>query len=173
MNYEDFLTVLMKLSVKLYARTSRSRDDAFEQLLSDNILPLASRRCPEDVSGFMHNESVAKLFDYYGDALRQIFTYYASSDQRTHAAQPGYGSVLAQGSGMGMSHSGASPVKATRAINTMKEAMGYPGEPPQQQQQQPPAPALALTPFPPTHTHPGPPSPSPPPTRLPALRGLL
>jgi hypothetical protein len=117
----------MKLSVKLYARTSRSRDEAFEELLSNHVLPLASRRCPEDVSAFLQNESVAKLFDYYGDALRQIFTYYASEDRGTHVSQAGYGSVHAQGSGMGMSHSSAEPVRATRAINTMKEAMSYPG----------------------------------------------
>jgi hypothetical protein len=117
----------MKLSVKLFARTSRSRDEAFEELLSNHVLPLASRRCPEDVSAFLHNEAVAKLFDYYGDALRQIFTYYATEDRGTHVSQAGFGSVHAQGSGMGMSHSGAEPVRATRAINTMKEAMSYPG----------------------------------------------
>ena len=134
MNYEDFLTVLMKLSVKRYPGAP-SRDAAFETLLSDNILTLASRRCPEDVQGFMQNGAVSALFDYYGDALRQIFTYYASSDYRTHAAQPGAAGAHAQGAGMGMSHSGAAPTRATRAINTMKEAMSYPG-------------ALASTPLP-------------------------
>ena len=117
----------MKLSVKLFARTSRTRDEAFDKLLDNHVLPLASRRCPKDVSDILQSEAVAKLFDYYGGALRHIFTYYATEDRGTHASQAGYGSVHAQGSGLGMSHSSASPVPATRAINTMKEAMSYPG----------------------------------------------
>ena len=42
MNYNDFLTALMKLSIRVYPR-SRSVDEAFQRLLMDNILPLASR----------------------------------------------------------------------------------------------------------------------------------
>jgi HEAT repeat protein len=40
MNYADFLTCLMKLSAKVFPR-SRSKDEAFQRLLQDNILPLA------------------------------------------------------------------------------------------------------------------------------------
>ena len=43
MNYNDFLTALMKLSFKVYP-DSHSVDDSFQRLLMENILPLASRR---------------------------------------------------------------------------------------------------------------------------------
>jgi hypothetical protein len=83
MNYNDFLTALMKLGVKVYPR-SRTTDDAFQRLLMDNILPLASRRCPDNVDMFMENADVCRLYDYYYDALQQIFNFYASHDKTTH-----------------------------------------------------------------------------------------
>ena len=126
MNYSDFLTCLMKLSAKVFPR-SRSKDEAFQRLLMDNILPLAARRCPDSVELFLENEDVAKLFDFYAGALEQIFSFYATNDKRAHAANTASASAGAMGSGagMGLSHTGRSPIRATRAINSMKEAMGY------------------------------------------------
>ena len=85
MHYNDFLTALMKLSIRVYPR-SRTVDEAFQRLLMDNLLPLASRRCPDDVSMFMENDDVARLFEYYSDALEQMFQFYATSDKRSKAA---------------------------------------------------------------------------------------
>ena len=35
---------------------------------------------------FLENEDAKKLFDYYSEALEQIFAFYATSDRRTHAS---------------------------------------------------------------------------------------
>jgi hypothetical protein len=121
MNYNDFLTCLMKLSARVYSR-SRSVDEAFQRLLMDNILPLASRRCPDSVDMFLENEDVKKLFDYYSEALEQIFAFYATSDRRTHA------SMASGGGAGGMGTSQASSLRGTKGVNTMKEALGYSGE---------------------------------------------
>lgn len=128
MNYADFLTCLMKLSAKVFPR-SRSKDEAFQRLLQDNILPLAARRCPDSVELFLENDDVQKLFEFYSGALEQIFSFYATNDKRAHSANTAGASAGAMGSGagMGLSHSGRSPIRATRAINSMKEAMGYAG----------------------------------------------
>lgn len=57
MDYHDFLTALMKLSVKVYP-SARSVDEAFQRLLMENVLPLASRRSPDRVDMFLENEDV-------------------------------------------------------------------------------------------------------------------
>lgn len=131
MNYNDFLTALMKISIKVYPR-SRTVDEAFQRLLMDNVLPLASRRVPDNIDMFLEAEDVQRLFAYYSDALEGIFTFYATSDKRSAAAlvasavKAGH---LASGPYAGahtLTVSGRSPARATRGANTMKEAMGYP-----------------------------------------------
>jgi hypothetical protein len=112
MNYNDFLTCLMKLSVKVYPR-AHSRDEAFQLLLTDNILPLAARRCPESIDFYLENSDVQHLFHTYKDALEQIFTFYATNDKRAHGA--GAPARAASGpAGFGASHLGRSPVRATK-----------------------------------------------------------
>jgi hypothetical protein len=129
MNYNDFLTAMMKLSVKVYPR-ARSVDEAFQQLLMDNVLPSAARRCPDDVGMFLENADVRKLFDYYRDALEQIFSFYATADKRTAAAMalPSYGA----GGGTALGLSGRSPARGgggggggAKGANSMKAALGY------------------------------------------------
>ncbi len=127
MNYNQFLTALMKLSVRVYPR-AKTVDDSFQQLLMDNILPAAARRCPDDVTHILENEDVRKLFEYYRDALEQIFSFYASADKRTAAvmAKPGYGMSSSSTSGtIGAGYSGRSPTRATKSVNSMKGALGY------------------------------------------------
>lgn len=156
MNYNDFLTALMKLSTKVSSWTgknssfdparsavrwhvcdarrlahrhahryprpypvqvyprSRSIDDAFQRLLMDNILPLASRRCPPAVDMFLAAEDVQKLFDYYGDALEQMFAFYATSDKRTSAAMASASAAAGNSSALGRSFTGKSPVRVTK-----------------------------------------------------------
>ena len=103
MNYSDFLTALMKLSVKVY-RDALTVDDAFQRLLMENVLPLASRRCPDAVDVFLEDEEVAPLFAYYADAMLAIFQFYASN-----------GEVKAK----------ARAAPRAKGSNTMKDALGY------------------------------------------------
>jgi len=76
LSYYGFLKILERLSVKLYPE-ALSRVAAFERLLSENVLPLASRRCPDDVESFVRSGEVRQLLDFYSDALRSFFTHFA------------------------------------------------------------------------------------------------
>jgi hypothetical protein len=78
---------------------------------------------------FLENADVRKLFDYYRDALEQIFSFYATSDKRTSAAMalPSYGA----GGGTALGLSGRSPARGggggggPKGANSMKAALGY------------------------------------------------
>ena len=122
MNFDDFLNVLMKLSVKVFRREARSKDEAFEMMLGTKILPLASRRFPEDVTGFMTNLQVMQLFDYYEDALKPIFGHYASCDKQTHSS-----TREEERSGGSRVAGSRDPAAASQRMNSMKEAMTYAG----------------------------------------------
>lgn len=111
MTYSDFLTAMMKISAKVYP-DSVTIDDAFQKLLMENILPLASRRCPDAVDVFLEDEEVNALFGYYADAMQQIFQYYASMGSIKAKARKG----------------AASPVglpRSRRPGNSMKDSLGY------------------------------------------------
>jgi hypothetical protein len=94
------LPVLVQLAIKVYPR-SKSVDDAFQKLLLSNVLPLCSRRCPDSIDMYLAHPDVQRLFDYYADALEQIFAFYATSDKRTpkSAAAPGLRSPMRAGTG--------------------------------------------------------------------------
>jgi hypothetical protein len=152
MNYNDFLTALMKLAIKVYPRSHTGAwrrvrrvsyvcaplfislashhpaavDEAFQRMLMDNVLPLASRRCPDNIDAFLESSDVQRLFGYYSDALEGVFTFYATSDKRsahallTQAVKLGHvaGPFAAS---QALTVAGRSPARATRSANTMKE----------------------------------------------------
>lgn len=113
MTYNDFLTALMKVSTKVYP-DAPSVDDAFQQLLMEHVLPLASRRCPDNVEVFLNNEELQAMYEYYSDALEAIFQFYAST------------SAIKRGGDGGRDRTAArKPGRGRRRLNTMKEALGY------------------------------------------------
>lgn len=63
--------------------SSESYEDAMQQLLMDNILPLASRRIIVDISSIVHQPAIDALFKYYEEALLQLFQYYATFSDLT------------------------------------------------------------------------------------------
>ena len=95
-------------------------------MLMDNVLPLASRRCPDNIDAFLESSDVQRLFGYYSDALEGVFTFYATSDKRsahallTQAVKLGHvaGPFAAS---QALTVAGRSPARATRSANTMKE----------------------------------------------------
>lgn len=95
-------------------------------MLMDNVLPLASRRCPDTIDAFLESGDVQRLFGYYSDALESIFTFYATSDKRsqqtlvTQAVKLGH-VVGPFAASQALTVAGRSPARATRAANTMKE----------------------------------------------------
>eukprot|EP00944_MAST-04C_sp_MAST-4C-sp1_P011883 g11883.t1 len=105
MTYNDFLNALMRLSSKVYPNAD-TVDDAFQQLLMENVLPLASRRSPDPVSIHMENEEVQDLFAYFSDALFLLYQFYATAADAKRRKD---------------THSS----KARRHVNSMKECLGY------------------------------------------------
>ena len=81
LTYNEFLTCLLKLSAKLYPSSAeQSAEAAFQQLLMENVLPLASRRSPKSIDVVLENDtSVKELYKYFKASLTKIFEYYASS----------------------------------------------------------------------------------------------
>ena len=76
-----------------------SVDDAFQQLLMEHVLPLASRRCPDNVEVFLNNEEVQAMYEYYSDALEAIFQFYASSSAIKRGGDGGRGQGGRRGGG--------------------------------------------------------------------------
>lgn len=77
LDYEEFLSCLTRVAQRCYSRASP--DDAMQLLLMDNILPLAARRHPIALTSILTQPAVEALFDYYQEALHDIFRYYASN----------------------------------------------------------------------------------------------
>jgi hypothetical protein len=85
LTYSDFLNCLNQLAPRVYPKTNK--DTVFQQLLLENLLPLASRRNPEPMTEQLQEEGVQKLFEYYMPGLEQIFLFYSEmSEQRRRNA---------------------------------------------------------------------------------------
>lgn len=71
----------MRIATKCYP-SNDTYEEAMQQLLMDNVLPLASRRVIVDLSSLSSEASVQSVIDYYQESLSEIFGYYATaSDQ--------------------------------------------------------------------------------------------
>jgi len=98
LRYDEFLTCLLGLALKCYP-ACRDSQTAMQQLLMDNILPLASRRkaakdCPVAVEMAQCKAEMADLREHYGPPLLQLFHYFAvetksSEHFESKAAIPG------------------------------------------------------------------------------------
>ena len=95
LTYNEFLTCLMKLSVKLYpAAAKTSLEIPFQQLLMENILPLASRRSPHSIDYALNDLSVQGIFSYFGESLNHIFEFYTSSGEAASKKKMGAKQVV-------------------------------------------------------------------------------
>jgi hypothetical protein len=88
-DFAAFLSLLCKLSVKAFRREARSSSEAFEMMLHTKVLPLASRRFPEDVAGFMADPQVAALFADNQDEIKRAFDHHAPHGSLAYAGAPG------------------------------------------------------------------------------------
>jgi hypothetical protein len=83
LDYDEFLSCLIRIAEKCYPSCKNS-EAAFQQLLMDNVLPLASRRKPMDITPFVQNSVVVALYQYYEEALFELYRYFATaSDHNT------------------------------------------------------------------------------------------
>lgn len=55
-----------------------------QQLLMDNILPLASRRKPVTIALLLRQPAIETIFKYYEDALQEIYKFYTVSSALNH-----------------------------------------------------------------------------------------
>ncbi|GMH50329.1 hypothetical protein TL16_g08085 [Triparma laevis f. inornata] len=142
LTYNEFLTCLLKLSSKLYPTSAeQSAEAAFQQLLMENVLPLASRRSPKSIDAVLHEKSVVDLFKYFKQSLTKIFEYYASSGMASAKEKASYRGFQAESKnfdelrgetkakldkGAGLVSSDMSLSSSMRSKqNSMTSAMGY------------------------------------------------
>lgn len=85
MDYKEFVSCLIRVAQKCYPSSEHS-ESSMQQLLMDNILPLAKRRRCIPLNSFVSQPMVESLFTYYHDALEEIFRHYAnSSDHKSRS----------------------------------------------------------------------------------------
>ncbi|KAH8066745.1 hypothetical protein JL720_12595 [Aureococcus anophagefferens] len=63
------------------SQRSRSREEAFERLLMECVLPLASRRVPAELGGALDDADVLEIRDAFEDELFELFAFYAARSQ--------------------------------------------------------------------------------------------
>ena len=80
LTYSDFLNCLNQLAPRVYPRSNK--DTVFQQLLLENLLPLASRRNPEPMSEQLQADDIQKILEYYMPGLEQIFLFYSDISER-------------------------------------------------------------------------------------------
>lgn len=83
LDFEEFLSCLVRVAEKCYP-SCRSSEAAFQQLLMDNILPLASRRKPYDISQILSSPPIQAIFTYYEEALLELFRYFATASDHNN-----------------------------------------------------------------------------------------
>lgn len=81
LTFEEFLSCLLRIAQKCYPSMG-SQEDQMQQLLMDNILPLAQRREPTSIANIMRDPVIESLLKYYDSSLSSMFKHFAAaSDQ--------------------------------------------------------------------------------------------
>lgn len=84
LNFDEFLSCISRIAQKCYP-SAVNQEEAMQQLLMDNILPMAHRRIPTSIAAtVMREPGIEHLLKYYESSLTSIFKYFAVvSDQLT------------------------------------------------------------------------------------------
>ena len=78
LEYKEFLSCLIRVATRCYP-SCEDPEESMHQLLMDNILPMAARRRPFSMSSFVKQPNIVALFEYYHDALTEIFKHYGKN----------------------------------------------------------------------------------------------
>lgn len=78
LEYKEFLSCLIRVATRCYPNCEDA-EESMHQLLMDNILPMAARRRPFSMSSFVDQPGIVALFDYYNEALTEIFKHYGNN----------------------------------------------------------------------------------------------
>lgn len=81
-DYNEYISCLIRIAKKCYP-SCKDSEEALQQLLMDNILPLASRRKPIDISSYLQIPAITALHIYYKEALLEIFRFYATASEQS------------------------------------------------------------------------------------------
>jgi hypothetical protein len=81
LNYEEFLSFLTQLALRVYPSCSTA-EEATQQLLMDNILPLALRRQPKNIKAITSAAQMEAVLNFFVDPLKELFQYFASSTEK-------------------------------------------------------------------------------------------
>mmetsp|Transcript_6826 Transcript_6826/g.6130 ORF Transcript_6826/g.6130 Transcript_6826/m.6130 type:complete len:441 (+) Transcript_6826:27-1349(+) len=81
LNYEEFLSCLALIAEKCYP-SGRSTEESMQQLLMDNLLPMALRRKPVSIKEFITLPEIDSLFHYYEDALLEIYRFFSTINDK-------------------------------------------------------------------------------------------
>ena len=83
LNFEEFVSCLLKIAQKCYPSSS-SKDEAMQQLLMDNVLPLANKRILINISNtVLKQPNMESIYTYYEDALKELFSFFASASENS------------------------------------------------------------------------------------------
>lgn len=82
LEYKEFLSCLIGVANHCYPHC-RNSEESMQQLLMDNILPMAARRRPVPLDGIVMQPQVEELFLYYEDALQEIYHFYATNTENS------------------------------------------------------------------------------------------
>ena len=81
-DYSEYISCLIRIAKKCYP-SCKDSEEALQQLLMDNILPLASRRKPIDITSYLQIPAITALNHYYKEALLEIFRFYATASEQS------------------------------------------------------------------------------------------
>ena len=84
LNFDEFLSCILRIAQKCYP-SALNQEESMQQLLMDNILPMAHRREPQSIATTVLKEpGIEHILKYYESSFQSIFKYFAAaSDQLT------------------------------------------------------------------------------------------
>lgn len=80
-DFEGFLSCLIRIAQKCYP-SCKSREEAMQQFLMDNVLPMAPRRKPITIQFLLKQAPIEALFKYYDVALMELYQFYTTSSDK-------------------------------------------------------------------------------------------
>ena len=74
LNFHDFLNALLRIAIKCYP-TSADEKSAMQQLLIENIMPLAPRRYPVSIADILSDPKVQLIRKQCKEGIEQLYDY--------------------------------------------------------------------------------------------------
>lgn len=83
LNFEEFVSCIVMIAIKCYP-TAANKDEAMQQILMDNILPLANKRIPLNIANtVLKSPNMDAMYAYYESSLRDLYDFFASASEKS------------------------------------------------------------------------------------------